>query len=606
MYHCVDVHSSVDGCNRQKLSSATSKAVISLKARYCNQPPPCANDFPELPVLQYVQLALVHKKHVKNEQHHLDDFTKHALLRERDVIHNIKEKLHSIEEIFYHNNKPCPSRILIEGGPGVGKSTLVYKICQEWSRGELLKEFQVVLLLMLRSFWNMSLKDAIQSLLGSEVCSELYESLGSNVMLILDGYDEMSASWQADPFLTNLLNSHELPNATLVIACRPHACVHLKGFERRIEVLGFDKEQIQEFVKNYISEDTSLSAKEFLKKLEMNPYISGLLHIPMCLAMIIEIYQHDRALPANPNLTELLKTFVTCMIVRQYEKYPKAEKHCDHDKHQIVSALLPDVPKEAVDMVFLLSKVAYHAFFKWQGVRNNDGSLKSPKIIFSEKELNQCGFTTIDGNGFFQTFQVHKLPRSTTTYNFINLTVQEFFCALYICLLPPDVQHTIIETHFEVFPYMFCYLYGLCKPLPSSMLQFVCSKLTDLEYANTNKNIAVFNCAIKCICESSNFNTKENISSLKINMSFQVLFAYDCWCISYLLCHFPVLQLKLWVCSIGDDGAEQLVKHIDSIGNIKVLDLHWNNFTSDGIEHIIKIVNFSKFNKCIKQQVSLF
>ena len=603
VYHMsLGIVSSTDA-KRQKLSSVLSLAVVSLKAQYRNRSPPCSDDLSELPVLKYVQLALVNKRPIKNEQQYLDEFTKHSLLRERDVIHNIKDKLHSIEEIFHYNSEPCPSRILIEGGPGVGKTTLVYKICHEWSNEAILNEFKIVLLLMLRNFWDMSLKDAIQSLLGSEACLELYESLGSNVMLILDGYDEMSASWQADQFLNDIMNYRKLPNATLVIACRPHACVHLKSFERRIEVLGFDKKQIYQFVKNSLSEDIGLSTKEFTDILETNPYISCLLHIPMCLTMIVEIYQQNTILPANPNLTELLKLFVTCMIERHRKKYPTAVKVCNHEKQQIISMMLPDVPAEAINMILLLSKVAYNGFFEWLGTMNGDSSLKSPKIVFTQEELVHCGLTTVDGSGFFQTAHVYKIPRSTTTYNFINFTLQEFFCALHICLLPTDAQNRIIKEHFEVFPYMFSYFFGLCKSLPPSIFQFVCSKLTDLECANTRENVTIFNCAIKCICEASRTNESEISlsSSFKVDMSYQTLFPYDCLCISYLLCHFKVSQLRLWVCSIGDDGAEQLAKHIttNSVSNIKELDLHWNNFTSDGIEHIMKIVISSKCSRLV-------
>ena len=601
----VDLRSSMNGCKRQRLDDTLSNSIALLKDQYLNQPPPCAKDLPEFAALKYVQLALVHKQNVKDEKQHLDEFTKHALLKERDVIPNIKEKLTSINDIFYYGNNSCPKRILIEGGPGIGKSTLAYKICQDWAKGQLLQEFDIVLLVMFRNFWTKPLKVAIQFLLQND--GAIVELRRHKVMLILDGFDEVSTVWQSDTLLTDLLTSRELPKATLVVTCRPHACVYLKGFERRIEVLGFDKEQIQEFVKNCICGETanqsSDTSEEFIGNLEMNPYISSLLHIPMCLAMIVKIYEYNQILPTNPNLTELLKVFVGCLILRQHEKPSTTltSEICDSEKHQMISQMLPDVPSDALHMVSLLSEVAYHAFFKWEGTMNEDGSLRSPKIIFTDKDLLQCGLTTVDGNGFLQTIRTLKLPKCITTYNFINLTLQEFFCALYLCLLPADEQYEMVQKYFEVFPYMFCYFFGLCRPLPSKIYQFVCLQLTNLENCTDDKNIAVFKCAIKCICEApiQNSEETETSTSFKIDMSYVTIFPYDCLCISYLLHHFPVSLLQLWECDIGDEEAEQLAKLITnnsrSNGYVKELDLHWNKFSSYGNEYIMKIVNASKY-----------
>ena len=52
----------------------------------------------------------------------------------------------------------------------------------------------------------------------------------------------------------------------------------------------------------------------------------------------------------------------------------------------------------------------------------------------------------------------------------------------------------------------------------------------------------------------------------------------------------------IWWCNIGDDGAEQLAKMIPpgSVNTLEELDLHWNNFTTVGIKHVMKIISASK------------
>ena len=40
--------------------------------------------------------------------------------------------------------------ILVEGAPGVGKSTLAWKLCRRWGKGKILQQYRVVVLLRLR------------------------------------------------------------------------------------------------------------------------------------------------------------------------------------------------------------------------------------------------------------------------------------------------------------------------------------------------------------------------------------------------------------------------------------------------------------------------
>ena len=40
-----------------------------------------------------------------------------------------------------------PHCVLVEGAPGVGKTTLSWEICKRWARGELFQQYLVVMLL---------------------------------------------------------------------------------------------------------------------------------------------------------------------------------------------------------------------------------------------------------------------------------------------------------------------------------------------------------------------------------------------------------------------------------------------------------------------------
>ena len=563
--------------------SALVSAANSLKNQYLSA-------FNELYLaLDCVQLALVQKQMVQIDSN-LDDFTKNTLKRERDVILHKKEKLYHKSEIFYYNNETCPSKILIEGGPGIGKSTLVFQVCQEWAKGDLLQEFKLVLLILLREYRGMSLENGIKSLLGEDAYHELHNSEGSSIMLILDGYDEVHKSKQTDQFLKNVLEGCLLPKVTLVIAGRSHACAHLNGFNRRVEVLGFSREQIQEFIQKQIREQ---SAKEFLNNLENNPCISNLFHIPVCLTMIVNVLNFNQMLPSN--LTDLLKMFVLSMFVKQQENlgcyYNNESTTMNNDTiHQAVTEMLPGIPRESISTVLSLGKIAYWAFFE----SCTRDFKEDAKMIFTVNELVGCGVLTpdrFDGGGLLQTTHIQLLPKNTVVYNFVHLTVQEFFCALHVALLPTAQQYQLVHEHFKDFPHMFCYYFGLSRPLSSTIFDFVCSKLTE---SLTKSDGIITKCAIKCIFESQSKETASN--PFVINLSYQTLLQYDCLCIAYLLSQFSVVQLRLWACGIGDKEAKLLTKSgvIICNGILEIIDLHWNDIGSDGMEHIVKIMSASK------------
>ena len=108
--------------------------------------------------------------------------------------------------------------------------------------------------------------------------------------------------------------------------------------------------------------------------------------------------------------------------------------------------ILKGIPKEAVRTVFDLSKLAYYGFFDWYN--NREGyKTKDPKIIFTENDLIQCGIEVTaewDGYGLLKGMHTHQLPTDTIIYNFAHLTIQEFFCSLYMSTLPEPRKTSLI------------------------------------------------------------------------------------------------------------------------------------------------------------------
>ena len=133
--------------------------------------------------------------------------------------------------------------ILIEGGPGMGKSTLAIKICKCWADGNLLEKYDAVILLSLRDpeiQAAKSIKDLLLVLddeLRECVYKEITKTNGEGICFLLEGFDELPHRLKKYSIFSTL--SEKLTKCTLMYTSRPEACNHLRSIAScRIEIRG--------------------------------------------------------------------------------------------------------------------------------------------------------------------------------------------------------------------------------------------------------------------------------------------------------------------------------------------------------------------------------
>ena len=276
---------------------------------------------------------------------------------------------------------------------GIGKTTLAHEICVKWSRdGFLSEDFDAVLLIPLRCVQQRSLEEVVVEYIEEDTYKQLKKSAGARCLIILEGLDEMAVDRRnSDRFFIRLIKECTiLEESTILITSRPHACDRL-NVDRRVEIIGFGKGEIKEFVKKSFPNDEHYVG-ELLWQLNEYPYLCSLSYVPLNLVILVDIFQcNQRKLPST--LTELYKLFTVMALQRQVVKKDEKCISLDvpavaHDQENL-SKLLEGIPSEVIETVFLLCKLSFYGFFGWHANSKEEDIQK--KQVEGSKNHFHCG-----------------------------------------------------------------------------------------------------------------------------------------------------------------------------------------------------------------------
>lgn len=399
----------------------------------------------------------------------------------------------------------------------------------------------------------------------------------------------------------DLVKEHRcLEDAVVLITSRPCACKKLNA-GRSIEVVGFGKDEIKRFAKESFPNDEN-SVEEFMKQLGKYPQLYSLSYVPMNVSMVVSIFHRHEKLPST--LTDLYCQFIV-MVLNKKRGAGLSGITVDQRTVDILSEMLPCLSKdckETIGTVFFLSRLAYYGYFDCNNGRGKQS--RGPKIIFTKQDLIAVKnfiqpyvqiLDEFDGLGLLRTEHMYQLPMDVSTYNFTHLTIQEFFAALYISVLPLEEQLCLLSRWFHNYPSVFIFLCGLKGLSCKQMFNFVHSKLSSALYkpAMTMFDHDVVT-AVKCIYKSK-LESPSMTSPVQFNIGHNILLPYECLCSSYVLSCFSISQLNIGSCHIGNKGAEMLVKHYPNKNTtdpvLEALRIDANNLTIEGFTHVMKIAD---------------
>ena len=522
---------------------------------------------------------LIHKHQTLNSHEALQE-----MLDTSKVTKEIAEILAPLE------TNDDPQFILIEGAPGIGKSLLLKEIAYRWSIRQILQSFKLVLLVCLcdPAVQQVSLIDDLLQLFckrdrrAAEIasaCSDYFlANNGKNVAFLFDGYDEYPGMLQKDGLIADILKRKELPHCGLIISSRPHASVKLRQQATvRVDILGFTEAEREHYIKKSLKGQPQ-KIDELTQYLQGHSTISSLCFVPFNIVVLVYLYK--QGIPFPKTSAELYNYFIFLTIYRHLAKH-------DHNLQGGVTELtelprLTDLPEPYNRIIQQLSKLSLEA-------------LNENKLIFTIDDIKAVcpDIATIPGaiNGFglLQAVEHFSLTGTTTTFNFLHFSIQEYLAAHHIANLPADEELRIIEKHFwsDIHFNTFSIYVTLTKGQQPSFKHFLCGgnkmiTISDEFLCNELQCLRLYHCfhgaddidICRTIEQSAVFNNK------KIDLSDTRLKAGDMECITLFLTssfHKEWWRLHLSYCYIQDHGLHMLHHGLRHCSNVTINKL-WLNY----------------------------
>ena len=475
-----------------------------------------------------------------------------------------------------HEECPQPRTVLIEGKPGMGKTTYCKKMVYDWATGKQEAEdcfprFQTVLLLKCRDMKS-DLWEAIEDqLLPRDVEEDVREKFfnficqnQSNVLLVLDGLDEVPTSKL--PVFTEIIQGRrELPKCRVVATARHGAGIKLrKHCDTLLQIEGFTQEDVTEFIIKYFKDMKNL-AEKLLSKLRRDKNLRDMAANPLNTALLCLICEEFQGVFPGSE-TQLYEEIMQC-ILRRYRKKEG----------------LPETTEDLLEV--------YGAQLKHLGRIALNGLLED-NLDFEESELKGHA-DELPGFGFLSVQTGGSKLRPRKHYSFLHKSFQECFAAFYLCcqLLQKKVcvdQLAADRKYFKELKEVLSFTCGMvaarCKETAEALIKSLTVQLNDRDCFDT-----LVGFISECRGDDSDFHlnmARVCGSFLKLpvlSLSWVFRKADVVLLAEALKVNSTLTELYFDGNEIGDQGATGLAEALKVNSTLTRLDLKNNGFWAQGV-----------------------
>uniref|UniRef100_A0A1X7SGF7 NACHT domain-containing protein n=1 Tax=Amphimedon queenslandica TaxID=400682 RepID=A0A1X7SGF7_AMPQE len=183
-----------------------------------------------------------------------------------------------VEDVLQPTDSSLSLRVVIDGPPGIGKTTLCRKLLNMWSNGPLVhQQYDLVLYCPLRNS-KIATATTLADLFVRQrskvlMVTEWFEKRnGEGLLIIFDGWDELSEQLRWSSLAASIICKDELDQCSVIVTSRSYASSSLleimSNLSRHVQVIGFSKEEISTVIIQTLQKDTKL-AQELINDLKV-------------------------------------------------------------------------------------------------------------------------------------------------------------------------------------------------------------------------------------------------------------------------------------------------------------------------------------------------
>ena len=330
---------------------------------------------------------------------------------------------------------------IVEGSPGIGKTTFCLKLAYDWAHGNIPSEcsfpkFEFVFLLKCRDIDGDIMESISEQLLPRDMEKSVEKLLHllkdirdqeRLMLIILDGLDELPE--KSRHHVDELLERRILGFCYVLATTRQERGIEVRKsfvFDVHLEIKGYTESDSIAYVRRHFETiDQSPKGERLIEEMEQNTFLHALRSNPLNLLLLCVVYEdYEGKLPTSQ--TELYQVIVQCLLRRYCAKHSLA---VPEDRNSLQKRFEEDV--------LALGQLA------WTCLLNDRQS-------FPERELAQCEVKNQNlvarKIGLLYMEESRKRINPQHEYWFLHKTFQEYLAAAFI-------THKLLRGEFNVFEY---------------------------------------------------------------------------------------------------------------------------------------------------------